>query len=86
MAQHEVILYALSTCIHCRHTREFLEENNIDFDCTYVDKLEGADQKAVLEKVREVNPRMSFPTLIIGPEHVIIIGFSPEAIKEALAE
>lgn len=85
MAQHGVILYALSTCVHCRHAKEFLEENNIDYDCTYVDKLEGADRKSALEKVREVNPRMSFPTLIIGPRHVIVVGFNPEAIKEALA-
>lgn len=85
MAHHDVILYALSTCIHCRHTREFLEQNNIDFDCTYVDQLEGDDRKDVLEKVREVNPRLSFPTMVIGPSHRIVIGFNPEAIKEALA-
>ena len=84
MAQHDVILYALSTCIHCRHTRQFLEENNIDFDCTYVDKLEGDEQKQALEKVREVNPRLSFPTMIVGPAHTVVVGFNPEAIKEAL--
>ena len=84
MAQHDVILYALSTCIHCRHTREFLETNNIDFDCTYVDKLTGADRETVLEKVRAANPRMSFPTMIIGPSHTVVVGFNPEAITEAL--
>ena len=84
MTQPDVILYALSTCIHCRHTREFLENEHIGFDCTYVDKLEGGEQKQVLEKVREVNPRMSFPTMIIGPRHVVVVGFNPDAIKEAL--
>lgn len=86
MVHPAVILYALSTCVHCRHTRAFLEENNIDFDCTYVDKLEGDAQKQALEKVREVNPRLSFPTMIVGPSHVVVIGFNPEAIKEALSE
>lgn len=84
MAQPPVVLYALSTCVHCRHTRDFLEENDIAFDCTYVDKLEGEAQKQALEKVREVNPRLSFPTMIVGPGHVVVTGFNPEAIREAL--
>lgn len=84
MSHPAVTLYALSTCIHCRHTREFLEHNDIDFTCTYVDKLEGEPRKEVLEKVREVNPRMSFPTMIIGPRQIVVVGFNPEAIKEAL--
>lgn len=85
MAHPAVILYALSTCIHCRHTREFLEKNNIEFDCTYVDKLEGDARNSALEKVREVNPRLSFPTMVVGPSHVVVVGFNPEAIMEALS-
>ena len=85
MTHPDVILYALSTCIHCRHTRQFLEENQISFDCTYVDKLQGEEQKQAMEKVREVNPRLSFPTMIVGPSHVVVVGFNPEAIMEALS-
>lgn len=84
MSHPAVILYALSTCIHCRHTREFLEKNNIEFECTYVDKLQGDDRAAALDKVREANPRMSFPTMIIGPAHTVVVGYNPEAITEAL--
>lgn len=86
MAYPAVILYALSTCIHCRHTKEFLEKNHIDFNCTYVDQLHGEEREAILEKVRSANPRMSFPTLIVGPDHTVVVGFNPEAIKEALAD
>lgn len=81
----QVILYGLSTCIHCRHTREYLEENNIEFDCTYVDKLFGQEQEKALAKVRELNPRMSFPTMVVGPSKSVVIGFNPQAIQEALA-
>ncbi|MCC8193672.1 MAG: glutaredoxin family protein [Deltaproteobacteria bacterium] len=86
MSHPSVMLYALSTCIHCRHTKEYLEKNNIDFECTYVDKLSGQERETVLEKVREVNPRLSFPTMIIGPSHTVVVGFNPEAIQEALAQ
>lgn len=86
MSHPVVILYALSTCVHCRHTREYLEKNNIEFNCTYVDKLSGQDRDAALEKIREVNPRLSFPTMIVGPGNTVVIGFNPEAIQEALAQ
>lgn len=82
--QPSVILYALSTCVHCRHAQEFLTQNDIEFDCTYVDKLTGNDRQAALEKIRAVNPRMSFPTAIIGPTQIVVVGFNPEAITEAL--
>lgn len=85
MSYPSVLLYALSTCIHCRHAREFLENNNITFDCTYVDKLDGDPRKAALDKVRDLNPRLSFPTMLIEPRGVVVVGFNPEAIKEALA-
>lgn len=84
MSHPSVVLYALSTCIHCRHTKKFLEDNNIPFDCTYVDQLQGAERDSAMERVREVNPRMSFPTLIVGPGHTVVVGFNPDAIKEAL--
>lgn len=85
MSQAAVTLYALSTCIHCRHAREYLEKNNIPFDFTYVDKLEGDEQKEVIEKVKAVNPNLSFPTMIIGSKQTVVVGFNPEAIQKALA-
>jgi glutaredoxin-like protein NrdH len=84
MSQPIVIVYGLSTCVHCRHAREYLEKEHISFNITYVDKLDGAERADALEKVREVNPRISFPTLLVGPAHTVVIGFNPEAIQEAL--
>lgn len=85
MSQPSVMLYALSTCIHCRHTREFLDKNNIGYDYIYVDQTSGRERDEVLERVRELNPGMSFPTMVIGPSHTVVVGFNPEGIKEALA-
>lgn len=84
MAHPSVVLYALTTCVHCRHTKEFLESNDIAFNCTYVDQLQGAERDSTIKMVREVNPRMSFPTMVVGSGHAIVIGFNPDAIREAL--
>lgn len=81
---HTLLLYGLSTCIHCRHTREFLEAENIPFDLVYVDNLDGADRDKAVEQVRKYNPRISFPTLVVDGGKEVIVGFQPEAIKEAV--
>jgi len=82
MKECDIKLYALSTCIHCRNTKEYLDGCGAKYDCVDVDKLEGEERKEILEEIRKVNPNCSFPTLIIGDK--VIVGFRKEEIKEAL--
>jgi glutaredoxin-like protein NrdH len=78
----DVRLYALSTCIHCRNTKEFLDQCGVKYDCIDVDKLNPEDRKQALETIKEINPSCSFPTIIIRDK--IIVGFRKEQIEEAL--
>lgn len=80
--EKRVKMYTLSTCSHCKATKKFLDECKIEYDFTDVDLLEGDERKAILEEVRELNPRCSFPTIKIGDK--IIVGFKENEIKEAL--
>jgi glutaredoxin len=59
-----------------------LDECHIQYEFTDVDLLEGEERKAILEDVRKINPRCSFPTIIIGDK--VIVGFKEDEIKEAL--
>ncbi|MGD9505780.1 MAG: glutaredoxin family protein [Syntrophobacteraceae bacterium] len=77
-----VKVYALSTCIHCRNAKEFLDQCQIGYDCVDVDKLTGDERKAIIEEVKELNPACSFPTIVIGNK--VIVGFRQDEIKEAL--
>jgi len=79
----EVKLFALSTCVHCKNTKQYLEEHGVYYKCVFVDQLEGDERKAVLEEIRTHNPKLSFPTLVCGNGRVIV-GFHKEDIKEAL--
>jgi glutaredoxin-like protein NrdH len=81
-APHPVTLYALSTCIHCKHTKEFLERCGVPFDCIFVDKLTGDERKEIVEKVKKINPKLSFPTIIINDN--VIVGFKEKEIEEAI--
>jgi glutaredoxin-like protein NrdH len=81
-AKHDVKIYSLSTCSHCRATKKLLGECTIKYDFVDVDLLEGDERKAIIEDVKKFNPRCSFPTIIIGEK--VIVGFKEKEIKEAL--
>ncbi len=78
-------LYALSTCVHCRNAQKMLAEQGIQFDCIYVDLLEGAARSQVVEDVRKINPRLSFPTMLCENGKVLV-GVSREDIKEVFGK
>ncbi len=78
----QVKVYALSTCIHCRDTKDFLNKCGVDYECVDVDKLEADERKRLIAEIKETNPSCAFPMIMIGPK--VIIGFRKEEIKEAL--
>jgi glutaredoxin len=81
--KHHTVFYGLSTCVWCKRTRRFLEDQGIAFDYIYVDLLSGQEREAVLSQVRPWNPAVSFPTLVVD-DFQCVIGYKPEQIKEAL--
>jgi glutaredoxin len=78
----KVKIYTLSTCSHCRRTKEFFQKEGIEFNFVDVDLLTGDERSNVIEKVRRYNPRISYPTIIIGEK--VIVGFKENDIREAL--
>jgi glutaredoxin-like protein NrdH len=74
---HDVVLFALSTCPHCRNARNFLDSNDVAYRYVYVDLLEGEEQKAVADEATKYNPRRSFPTLVIDGDEVLV-GFAEQ--------
>jgi glutaredoxin-like protein NrdH len=80
---HSVMFYGLSTCGWCKRTREFLEENSVAFDYMYVDLLEGGERAQAIEEIRRVNPKTSFPTVVIDGD-AVVVGYDPDRLKEAL--
>jgi glutaredoxin len=59
-----------------------MNDCNVKYEFTDVDLLSGEEKAAVIADVRKLNPRCSFPTIIIGDK--VIVGFDETAIKEAL--
>lgn len=81
---NKVFIYTLSTCGHCRRTKQFLQDQNIEYDYIDVDLCQGEERTKTIDEVKKYNPRTTFPTLIIGDK--VIIGFKENEIIEALEE
>ncbi len=82
MSEDTNILYALTTCRHCKSTRELLSLYDIDHECIEVDTLTGEDRQTTLEDLKKLNPKCSFPTLRINGS--VIVGFKKAKIQEAI--
>ncbi len=78
----EISLYALSTCVWCRKTKQLLDRLGVKYSYVDVDLLEGEAKDKATERVKSLNPRCSFPTLAIGDQ--CIVGFDEQKIEEAL--
>ena len=61
---HSVTLYALSTCIWCRKTRQYLEDQKVAFDFVYVDLLQGDEREVVKEERRMRTDNQPFGKLM----------------------
>ena len=79
----KIMIYALSTCIWCRKTKQLLKDKKVAFDYCDVDLEEGADKETAQRNIKKWNPSVSFPTLVINNKEAVL-GYQPEEIKEKL--
>jgi len=80
----KVMLFALSTCVWCKKTKELLASLGVDHSYVFVDLLPEKEMEEMMEKVMKFNPKGSFPTLVID-DRKCIVGFREDEIREALA-
>lgn len=73
----KVKVYSTPTCPYCIRAKQFLKDNNIEFENIDV----SADQKKSEEMVK-ISGQMGVPVIDIEGE--IIVGFEKEEIKKAL--
>lgn len=77
MADKKVKIYSTSTCPYCMRAKEFLKDNNIDFE-----DIDVSSDQAKAQEMINISGQMGVPVLDIGGE--IIIGFDKEKIKKTL--
>lgn len=78
-----VKVFTLSTCPWCKKLKQYLNDNDIPYSAVDVDLLFGEERENALAEVDKVAGKRAFPITVI--KEVVILGFKPEEIKEALA-
>jgi glutaredoxin-like protein NrdH len=80
---HKVTLYALSTCVWCKMTKQFLNDNNIEYEYIDVDLCEDEDKQKIHQLILSKGGTLTYPTTIID-DKVVVTGFRKDQLKEAL--
>jgi glutaredoxin-like protein NrdH len=82
-SDHDIKLFALSTCGWCRKTKQLLDDLGVGYDFVFVDLAEPDDKTILREEIEKWNPQCSFPTLVIDNQDCIV-GFNQEEIIQKL--
>lgn len=81
----DIELFALSTCPYCNETKEFLNENGIQYRYINVDQVPESESAEVVKEVDKYNPDETFPTIVINGGKEVIIGFDKPKLEQLIA-
>lgn len=81
--KHKVFMYAISTCAWCNLTKNFLKDNDIEYEYVDVDLCSEEDREKISRDILKRGGRFSYPALIIDNKK-LINGFRKDELKEIL--
>ena len=81
--EHKVTLYALSTCIWCKMTKQLFNDNGIEYEYVDVDLLDEKDKEKARQAITSKGGPLRYPTTIID-DNTLITGFRKDRFKEVL--
>jgi len=82
-SKNKVFIYALSTCAWCKMTKQYLKDNEVQFEYVDVDKCSGEDLEKIREDIQSKGGSLSYPVIIVN-DKTLINGFRKDKIKETL--
>jgi glutaredoxin-like protein NrdH len=82
-AKHKVLVYALSTCVWCKMTKQFLKDNGIEYEYVDVDLCTEEDKEKIRKHIQQVGGNLSYPTTIVDDKKVVT-GFRKDLLKKEL--
>ena len=81
--KHRVVLYALSTCVWCKMTKQFLQDSDVEFEYINVDLCKEDEKQKIRQHIQSKGGSLTYPTTIVD-DSVVITGFRKDKLKEAL--
>ena len=81
-ADHDIRLFTLSTCGHCKNVKKLMKELGMTYGFIDVDLSSRQVKREITQFLRENNLPISFPVIMIDDE--IIIGYHEKKIIKLL--
>jgi len=81
--RHKILLYTLSTCAHCKATKQFFRENDVEFEYLDVDLCDQQNLQEIKNDILKRKSNFAFPKIIID-DQIFITGFDKDKITKAL--
>ena len=81
--RHQVQMYAISTCVWCKMTKQYLKDNDVEYEYIDVDLSDEKEKQEIREHILSKGGRLSYPTIIVD-DKVLITGFRKDKFKETL--
>jgi len=83
-SQHDLTLFALSTCAFCKRAIRFLQDHDVAFRYIYLDKINPMVKQTVKSELKQQFVSLPvFPVLVIDNEDALS-GFAEDTWKERL--
>jgi glutaredoxin-like protein NrdH len=82
-SKHKVMVYALSTCVWCKMTKQFLKDNDIEHEYVDVDLCTEGEKEKIRRDIQSKGGSLNYPITIVDGKK-LIMGFRKDLLKEAL--
>lgn len=80
---HKVLVYAISTCGWCKRAKNFLNENNVEYEFIDIDLANNDDKETIKKDITSRGGPLAYPTLIIDNK-ILLTGAPQDKLKEIL--
>ena len=80
---HNILLYALSTCGWCKRAKQFLKDNDVEYEYIDVDLCSMEDKQKIRQDIQSRGGTLAYPTVIIDNK-LLLTGAPQDKLKEVL--
>jgi glutaredoxin-like protein NrdH len=83
ISKHKVLVYALSTCVWCKKTKQLLNDKSVEYEYVDIDQCNEKEKEEIKKDILKRGGYIGFPCVIVD-DKTVINGFREDKIKEAL--
>ena len=81
--KHKVLLYAISTCGWCKRAKNFLNDNDVEYEYVDIDLCDSEDKSSIRQDILNRGGTLAYPTVIID-DKTLLTGPSPDKLRKVL--